>query len=147
MSATPAERREERDRAVTPVIATVTMVAITVLLAAVLGAAMLDFSGSVGPGPPSTSVEFTYISDGTDWEVYATVVGGETITAENTGNLSLVAETGETVNVSRSRFPLKGGDDIILNGTDTIRPGTVVRLVWQGPDGGSGVIRSGRTPY
>ncbi|MFC7068151.1 type IV pilin N-terminal domain-containing protein [Halobaculum lipolyticum] len=131
----------------TPVIATVTMVAITVLLAAVLGAAMLDFSGTVGPGPPAVSVEFTYIPDGTEWEVYATIAGGETITAENTGNLSLVAETGETKNVSRTRFPLKGGDDIILGGGDTVRGGTVVRLVWRGPDGGSGVIRSGRTPY
>ena len=131
----------------TPVIATVTMVAITVLLAAVLGAAMLGVSGSVGPGPPSVSVEFTYIPDGTEWEVYATIAGGETITAENTGTLSLVAESGESVNVSESRFPLKGGDDIILEDGNTVRSGTVVRLVWEGPDGGSGVIRSGRTPY
>ncbi|MFC7136660.1 type IV pilin [Halobaculum litoreum] len=131
----------------TPVIATVTMVAITVLLAAVLATAMLGVSGTVGPGPPTTSVEFTYLSSGAEYEVVATVVGGETITTENTGNLSLVAETGQSVNVSRSRFPLTGGDDVILGEDNPIDPGTTVRLVWEGPDGQSAVIRSGRTPY
>ncbi|WP_276237056.1 type IV pilin N-terminal domain-containing protein [Halobaculum marinum] len=120
------------------------MVAIAVLLAAVLGAAMLGFSGGLGAGPPALSVEFTYIQDGNEYEVVATIYGGQTITKQNTENVTLVAESGQQETALKTRYPLTGGDDIIVKG---VPPGTNVRLVWTGPDGGSGVVARGRTPF
>ena len=94
MTATPQQDTPSHDRAVTPVIATVTMVAITVVLAAVLGAAMVGLPGGLGAGAPALSVDFTYRTVGNDYEVTASIHGGETVTKENTGNLTLVADSG-----------------------------------------------------
>lgn len=150
MSATPPTDERRRDRAVTPVIATVTLVAVSVVLAAVLGAAMLGLSGGLRPGPPAVTVDFTYVGESGDFEVYASIHGGETITRANTGNLTLVAETNQSYTVPPTRYPLVGGDDVILS-EDTgglVPPGTKVELVWEGPDGRmSTVIAGGRTPY
>lgn len=123
------------------------MVAITVVLAAVLGAAMLGVGGELRGGPPALTVEFTYLQDGNDYEVVASISGGETITNQNTANVTLVADSGESVTVAKSRYPLTGGDDVVLDDDDVVPPGTDLELVWTGPDGGSSVIARGRTPY
>ncbi|WP_435065563.1 type IV pilin [Halobaculum sp. EA56] len=140
-----------RDRGVTPVVATVTMVAITVVLAAVLGAAMLGVSGGLGTAPPPVSVEFTYVSDGNDYAVIASIYGGTTITKQNTGNLTLVADSGQERTAPKTRYPLTGGDDIELSddtGTGPVPPGTDVYLVWTAPDNEStSVIARDRTPF
>ncbi len=123
------------------------MVAITVVLAAVLGAAMLGVGGGLRAGPPALSVQFTYLQDGNDYEVIASISGGETITKQNTANITLVADSGESVTVPKSRYPLTGGDDVILEDENVVPPGTDLELIWTGPDGGSSVVARGRTPY
>lgn len=131
-------------------IATVAMVAITVLLAAVLGSAMLGLPGGLNAGPPALTVDFTYRSVGGEYEVLASIHGGETITKQNTGNLTLVADSGHEHTALKTRYPLTGGDDIVLSEeTDgPVPPGTDVRLIWTSPDGGrSTVIALGRTPF
>lgn len=150
MTATPQPDAPSRDRAVTPVIATVTMVAIAVVLAAVLGAAMLGLPGGLGAGPPSLTVDFTYRSAGGDYEVTASIHGGETVTKQNTGNLTLVADSGHERAALKTRYPLTGGDSIVLSSETEgpVPPGTDVRLVWTGPDGRASVILArGRTPF
>ncbi|QZP37602.1 type IV pilin [Halobaculum magnesiiphilum] len=150
MTATPQHGPSSRDRAVTPVIATVTMVAITVVLAAVLGAAMLGLPGGLAAGPPSLTVDFTYRSVGTDYEVTASIHGGETVTKENTGNLTLVADSGHERAALKTRYPLTGGDSIVLSDETEgpVPPGTEVRLVWSGPEGRTSVVLArGQTPF
>lgn len=150
MTATPQHGPPSRDRAVTPVIATVTMVAITVVLAAVLGAAMLGLPGGLAAGPPSLTVDFTYRSVGNNYEVTASIHGGETVTKENTGNLTLVADSGHERAALKTRYPLTGGDSIVLSDETEgpVPPGTEVRLVWSGPDGRTSVvIARGQTPF
>jgi len=150
MTATPQQGTPSHDRAVTPVVAVVTMVAITVVLAAVIGAAMLGLPSGLGTGPPALSVDFTYRSVGGDYEVAASIHGGETVTKQNTGNLTLVADTGHEHAVSRARYPLTSGDSIMLSAeTDgPVPPGTDVRLVWTDPDERASVVLArGRTPF
>ncbi|MFC6788136.1 type IV pilin [Halobaculum halobium] len=112
----PTHGWKSADRAVTPVIATVTMVAISVVLAAVLGAAMLGLPGGLGAGPPSVTVDFTYRTVGNNYEVTASIHGGETVTKQNTGNLTLVADSGHERAALKTRYPLTGGDSIVLVG-------------------------------
>ncbi len=131
-------------------IATVTMVAISVVLAAVLGAAMLGLPGGLGAGPPSVTVDFTYRTVGNNYEVTASIHGGETVTKQNTGNLTLVADSGHERAALKTRYPLTGGDSIVLSSETEgpVPPGTDVRLVWTDPDErASVVIARGRTPF
>jgi len=147
----PGTGTADGDRAVTPVIATVTMVAITVALAAVLGAAMLGLSGGLRAGAPQLSMDLAYVSDGNDYEVVATVTGGQPVTRGNTGNVTLVADSGHERAAPPSKYPLDPGDDIALSadtGSGPVPPGTNVRVIWTGPDGdATHVVVRGRTPY
>jgi FlaG/FlaF family flagellin (archaellin) len=126
------------------------MVAIAVLLAAVLGAAMLGLPGGLSAGPPAFTADFTYRSASGDYEVLASIHGGETITKENTGNLTLVADSGHEYTALKTRYSLTGRDDIALSAETEgpVPPGTGVRVIWTSPDGGrSTVIAIGRTPF
>ncbi|WP_284062087.1 hypothetical protein [Halobaculum halobium] len=124
--------------------------AISVVLAAVLGAAMLGLPGGLGAGPPSVTVDFTYRTVGNNYEVTASIHGGETVTKQNTGNLTLVADSGHERAALKTRYPLTGGDSIVLSSETEgpVPPGTDVRLVWTDPDErASVVIARGRTPF
>ena len=150
MTATPQPDTLSRDRAVTPGIATVAMVSMAVLLAAGRGAAMLGMPGGISAGPPALTVDFTYRSASGDYEVLASIHGDETITKENTGNLTLVADSGHEHTALKTRYPLTGGDDIVLSAETEgpVPPGTDVRLIWTSPDGErSTVVALGRTPF
>lgn len=78
----------EDERAVSPVIGVILMVAITVILAAVIAAFVLDLGGSVGEEPQAgVNVEST---DGANYSVSVTSMG-------NSDGIAVVNSSGQTV--------------------------------------------------
>jgi len=141
------------DRGVSPVIGVILMVAITVILAAVIGAFVLGLGDQASSSAPSAS--FNYDFDGTD-NVTITHGGGDNID-NSTIDVTLAGEA-----------PYEGGDadgspTFSANGwTDTIRTGSeldignedgdpdnvegeTVRVVWNNPSGGSSNTLSERS--
>jgi len=126
------------------------MVAITVILAAVIGAFALSFADGGGSSAPQISLESDYNEN--DNIVTLTVQSGDTFGAENVefeGDLSTdpgaaVGEGGDDWTVSGSEFndgsSVSAGDSIEVGVTG---PDYVVELVWQDDAGGeSNIIRT-----
>jgi flagellin-like protein len=90
------------ERAVSPVIAVILMVAITVILAAVIGAFVLDITASE-EAAPQVSIDFTYDDDGSPNELRLALSGTATkeITASELGlngaNLGATVDSGDTL--------------------------------------------------
>ena len=117
------------DRAVSPVIGVILMVAITVILAAVIGTFVLGLGDQVSESAPQASFSFEFNdSDG----VNITHEGGETLEA---GNIN-VSGDGTTALAEVSGFgdPITAGDTAEYTGVD---PGETIRVVWTNPAGGS----------
>ena len=104
------DRIESTDRGVSPVIGVILMVAITVILAAVIGTFVLDLGQSAGNSAPSASLTVD-VTNSTALTV--SHKGGDTLNAENTkitiGNDS-VTKTYDT----GSSSPYSVGDDVVL---------------------------------
>lgn len=126
------ERLKNSDRAVSPVIGVILMVAITVILAAVIAAFVLGF-GADTEAPPQASLDMD-VDAGTD-NVTIEHLSGESINHENlrlggdvsVDNLTTVGLDGE----------LQGGDIVELNLTDesiSVSEGDAVNLVWDSGD-------------
>jgi flagellin-like protein len=122
------------DRAVSPVIGVILMVAITVILAAVIGTFVLGLGDQVSESAPQASFSFDFNdSDG----VNITHEGGETLEA---GNINVSGDddaSGGSSNVNTvSDFPdpISAGDTGQFSGVD---PGETIRVVWTNPAGGS----------
>jgi len=116
------------DRAVSPVIGVILMVAITVILAAVIGTFVLGLGDQVSENAPQASLSFDY--DTSNTSVNVTHEGGETL--EGT-NLELVGSGSTAVDAPTGDY--SAGDQIFTNvGYDT---GETLRVVWTNPSGGS----------
>jgi flagellin-like protein len=115
------------DRAVSPVIGVILMVAITVILAAVIGTFVLGLGDQVSENAPQASLNFDY--DTTNTQVNVTHEGGETLQASN---LELVNGTTTT---QATGGPYQAGDQIFTN--QGYSPGETLRVVWTNPSGGS----------
>ena len=89
----PNNRSDSDDRAVSPVIGVILMVAITVILAAVIGTFVLGLGDQLGDTAPQAS--FTIDDNGTD-TINITKTGGQSLEA---GDLVLSVD-GERVNTS-----------------------------------------------
>ena len=119
------------DSAVSPVIGVILMVAITVILAAVIGSFVLNLGGSLGQSAPQASFGFDYD------------------TASN--NTTITHQTGDSIDVERLKTT--GLDNGSYNWTDVGASGTIsagdsaefnndadwsgetVRVVWESEDG------------
>jgi len=132
------------DRGVSPVIGVILMVAITVILAAVIGAFVLGLGDQVSTQAPQASFEFEFSGEET---VEITHGGGDDVTADditiNIAGTERYAD-GSVKNVDTSSG--WGGDTIqtgdTLNLTNDSNPplGTssdTVRVIWNNPSGGS----------
>jgi len=131
------------DRAVSPVIGVILMVAITVILAAVIGTFVLGLGDQVSDNAPQASFSFDFSSNGNGFTgesadvVNITHEGGETI--ENStldvsgdGNNDLVYDNGNS----------NWGDDDVVSAGDRIsytnvNSGETIRVIWTNPNGGS----------
>ncbi len=80
------------DKAVSPVIGVILMVAVTVILAAVIGAFVLGFGDSLSEPAPDAQIDFDY--DANDEEITIAHDGGQTLNADNTGFLSVTGVVG-----------------------------------------------------
>ncbi|MFC6872206.1 type IV pilin N-terminal domain-containing protein [Halobellus marinus] len=126
------------DSAVSPVIGVILMVAITVILAAVIGSFVLNLGGSLQNTAPQATIDFNY---------------NESAPSAGDGNVTLVHASGDQLenssirvttsdsassfsgaNYSDENSPYTAGDQIAKGPYDA---GETVRLVWQDPEGGS----------
>jgi len=132
------------ERAVSPVIGVILMVAITVILSAIIGTFVLGLSDQVQPTSPQASFTFDWDGDASpsNTELYqggsddSGVNGGELIVTHNVGDttdgarLSLVDDDGGTAE------PWPAGD-VSAGDSATVAAGSddVVRVVWTSEDG------------
>ena len=127
------------DRAVSPVIGVILMVAITVILAAVIGTFVLGLGDQVSDNAPQASFSFDFSSndDGFTGEaadvVNITHEGGETI--ENS-TLDVSGDGTDTLQYQSGGWgsSVSAGDQITLSG---VNAGETIRVIWTNPNGGS----------
>ncbi|MFC6989310.1 type IV pilin [Haloplanus sp. GCM10025708] len=136
------------DRAVSPVIGVILMVAITVILAAVIGTFVLGLGQQVQQTTPQASFTFDYDSS-SNGTVDVTHEGGATFESENTATLtvqvngSVDRQRGWSLDVSAGdQFTVGdiGGDGSATTYTDAgteldtvgLNSGDTVRVIWQG---------------
>jgi flagellin-like protein len=138
------------DRAVSPVIGVILMVAITVILAAVIGTFVLGLGDQVSESAPQA--QFTFDFDGDD-NVNITHDGGDAIEADdlnistgvtidvsNVGDGTGYTGAAESVNLVDAAF--SSGDTISAGTTIYVRTdapsdtlsGETVRVVWSSPN-------------
>lgn len=77
--------------AVSPVIGVILMVAVTVVLAAVIAGFVFGIGDDLGDAAPNAQIDFDYDTDANDGdgELVVSHDGGDAITGENTGALSV----------------------------------------------------------
>jgi flagellin-like protein len=121
------------DDAVSPVIGVILMVAITVILAAVIGTFVLGLGGSVQQNAPQASFTFDFTERTDDYYVNATHDGGDVLNADNTGNLSMVSSDNNISQSFTSELPVSAGNT--LEPSNPVAPTTEVRVVWTSPNG------------
>jgi flagellin-like protein len=117
------------DRAVSPVIGVILMVAITVILAAVIGTFVLGLGDQVSDSAPQASMSFEFNDTG----VNITHEGGETL-ERSTLNVS-----SESIGPVEANFPgstVSAGDTAKHNAASDIS-GETIRVIWINPNGGS----------
>jgi flagellin-like protein len=118
------------ERAVSPVIGVILMVAITVILAAVIGTFVLGLGQNV-QSTPQASFDFDF--DQGDQRVDITHNGGDTLEiGENTATVEITSTSGGTIEwapTNESDDAVSAGDTQSYNYTEN---GTTVRVVWTG---------------
>ncbi|QLG61099.1 type IV pilin [Halorarum salinum] len=138
------------DRAVSPVIGVILMVAITVILAAVIGTFVLGLGNNLGDTAPNANFDFEYSGNGAgnSYAVEAVHEGGATIDQDNSE--SLVLEDADGNSEEFSSYPVASGSSVMLGevGSDyPVAEGTTVRVIWTSPDGSnSQALAEGQTP-
>jgi len=126
------------DRGVSPVIGVILMVAITVILAAVIGAFVLGLGDQASSSAPQASFSFDYDDDG-DGTVTVTHEGGDTI-PDNELNLTA---SGDGIGDYSENWegPVSAGSSDTINGSDgegdKFEEGDTVRVVWSSGDSSS----------
>ena len=105
----PRTQSDSDDRAVSPVIGVILMVAITVILAAVIGTFVLGLGDQLGDTAPQAS--FTIDENGTD-NISITKTGGQSIEG---GDLALSVD-GARVNESVGGGPWQTGEQRVIIG-------------------------------
>ena len=140
------------DRAVSPVIGVILMVAITVILAAVIGAFVLGLGDSVSDTAPSAQIDFDYSDD----NIVLTHDGGNSFEANN---VRLVGPEGVATASGDDPADVEFGgdwgvDETVSAGDSTAditeaeigNSGETIRLVWEGQGGSSSTIARSTIP-
>jgi len=124
------------DDAVSPVIGVILMVAITVILAAVIGAFVLDLGGST-QATPSGSFNFDeadHDNDGTVDDVKITYESGDAIdpTQLSTNPSGLSFDGGDWSSKYSGADSISAGDSVTVTGLSS---DTTLRITWESEDG------------
>ena len=128
------------DDAVSPVIGVILMVAITVILAAVIGTFVLGLGDSVQTTAPNAQFTFNEESNG---NLTMTHDGGQSV---NVGNLNVTSNGGgvlgcqtNSTSGNNSRWggdtELTASDTCTLDGTTGTLDDTTIRITWEADDG------------
>ncbi|GGL33880.1 hypothetical protein GCM10009037_16860 [Halarchaeum grantii] len=159
------------DRAVSPVIGVILMVAITVILAAVIGTFVLGLGNQVGNNAPQATFDYDYSGDfpsdgsNTAW-INITHQSGQsldpssltvTTTADNGTSISIdptSTTTGTTASGVATAWTdsVQAGDTVAIYSNSSTNPswnigaGEKVQLVWSSDGGQSSIISSSTTP-
>jgi flagellin-like protein len=136
------------DRAVSPVIGVILMVAITVILAAVIGTFVLGLGDQVSESAPQAQFTFDY-TDGTNDVITVTHDGGDAIDAGDL-NVSVSGASPSAANRQYTWSNLDGtsdsvsaGETAVLNqsnldgGTPLDLSGSTIRVIWSSPNSDS----------
>ena len=123
------------DRGVSPVIGVILMVAITVILAAVIGAFVLGLGDQASNTAPQASFSFDFSDDET---VNVTHTGGDTI---QNSSLTLNNEDGDEAFFGDGDDQVSTGDRASVSYSD----GETIRVIWNNPAGGSSNTLAERT--
>jgi flagellin-like protein len=139
------------DDAVSPVIGVILMVAITVILAAVIGTFVLGLGDQVQSTAPQASFNFDYAEGDTtndDWGASATGTGDGLLTITHDGGDSIAAGSlsavGSSVSDDPAGFvqpsdtsPYASGDTVSAGSTANLAIGNsdTIRITWQGESG------------
>lgn len=118
------------DRAVSPVIGVILMVAITVILAAVIGAFVLGLGDQIQQTTPQASFSFDYDNEG---NVMITHDGGQSIPAEQLYVVGHVGGDEAWTDIPGSS--LEPGDDVRAGTSVTVnvegQEGETIRVIWR----------------
>jgi flagellin-like protein len=121
------------DSAVSPVIGVILMVAITVILAAVIGSFVLNLGGSLEQSAPQASFGFDYNTSANPNTVDVTHQSGDTIDVER------LNVTASGTDLSPATTPWSGtvgaGDTATYDAPNTNWNGETVRVVWTSENG------------
>ena len=124
------------DEAVSPVIGVILMVAITVILAAVIGTFVLGLGDQVQDTSPQASFSFEFASNG---DVTITHDGGDTISDGD--RLDTTGDTWDDDtndwHGEHSGSEVSAGTSITLNNNGDAWAGETVRVVWTSTNGDS----------
>ncbi len=131
---------EADDDAVSPVIGVILMVAITVILAAVIGTFVLGLGDSVQSTSPNAQFSF---NEESNENLTITHDGGDSV---DVGNLNVTTDGSETNQCQTnststigewSSAELTAGDQCTLNGAAGNLTDSTVRITWEADDGSS----------
>ncbi|WP_049935714.1 type IV pilin [Haloplanus natans] len=118
------------DRAVSPVIGVILMVAITVILAAVIGTFVLGLGDQVSESAPQASFSFDFNTSNTSATI--THEGGETLENSNIGVSGDDGTPNGANNFAGST--ITAGDSSVYG---SVSPGETIRVIWTNPAGGA----------
>jgi flagellin-like protein len=122
--------RNDNERAVSPVIGVILMVAITVILAAVIGAFVLGLGDQVSDTPPNAQIGFDFSTN----SVELSHDGGDNIQNDS---VSITANGSEVTTASwGDGTEISAGDTINVN-ESKLGSGNTVRVIWTGSDSGN----------
>lgn len=144
------------DRAVPPVVGVILMVAVTVILASIVGTFVLGV-GSGQQTTPSASFDYDFDGGPTD-QLTITYVGGDDLSTTNSNSIRVAPSASVSCSGSTSLGWLaQAGDEIVAGdefvlteagtlpagsgvgcatGSDDFDGGEEVRVVWEAPNGG-----------
>lgn len=124
------------DRAVSPVIGVILMIAITVILAAIIGTSVLGFGQNV-QSTPQTNVEFDF--DRGDTSVNVTHGGGDRLDDDDADAVDVTTGVGEYDWLGNASADAGDGAITASESIDDLpyASGEQVRVVWTSPSGDS----------
>ena len=131
------------NRAVSPVIGVILMVAVTVILAAVIGAFVLDLGDDASSTVPqaqfsydfddNTNVSIIHTSgDDIDKDTIRVTVAGDEAYPNEPGYLNSTGWEDDTIGVA-DRLDIFNGTD---SGNPAAETGDTIRIIWENPSGG-----------
>ena len=135
------------DRGVSPVIGVILMVAITVILAAVIGAFVLGLGDQVSTQAPQASIGFSFDGnnvtlaheggDNLDKSTIEVTMGGKLL-YDDSGLNSNSTNTDDTApDTDTWSDTISTGDELTIPVNATPTNGETIRVVWSNPSGGS----------